>query len=106
MTEPNPVVEDDPFGSIKNPKKSAAPPPRDVNGFHARSDVDASKASQHHTLGMSANQAAGGDHIHDGRNGKKIGDGLNLTLTTSVSDAQKILNIIAFLHTVIQFTEN
>lgn len=49
----------------------------DVNDFHANSDVDKSTLSQHHTLGPQPNQAAPGDHDHNGRNSRKV-QGRNL----------------------------
>jgi hypothetical protein len=39
---------------------------------HLKSDVDSSPVSQHHTLGVSTNQASPGDHIHDGRSSRKL----------------------------------
>lgn len=50
----------------------------DVNDFHANSDVDKSTLSQHHTLGPQPNQAAPGDHDHNGRNSRKV-QGKNLS---------------------------
>lgn len=50
----------------------ATPPGQDVNDFHTRSDVDSSPRAQHHTLGLKHNQAAIGDHDHDGVNSKRL----------------------------------
>jgi hypothetical protein len=47
--------------------------PQDSRKAHARSDVDLSPRSLHHTLGTKHNQASPGDHYHDGTNSKKIG---------------------------------
>lgn len=47
--------------------------PDQSDSAHYRSDVDAGKQSLHHTLGTSRNQAAQGDHSHDGITGLKIG---------------------------------
>jgi hypothetical protein len=44
----------------------------EVNDFHSNSDVDKSTLAQHHTLGPQPNQAAPGDHVHDGKTSKKI----------------------------------
>jgi hypothetical protein len=44
----------------------------EVNDLHINSDVDKSTLSQHHTLGVQANQAAPGDHNHDGRNSRRV----------------------------------
>lgn len=43
-----------------------------VNRAHRFSDVDTSQLSQHHRIGIGHNQAASGDHIHNGTNSKTI----------------------------------
>lgn len=50
-----------------------------VEKFHRNSDVDASKTSQHHTIGPGANQVASGVHNHDGTETRALLDGVNLT---------------------------
>lgn len=52
---------------------------KDVNKFHNKSDVDSSATAQHHTIGPRANQVPSGTHNHDGRNSKKIFEGVTLT---------------------------
>ena len=47
----------------KNPK---APESEAVSRFHDNDDVDGSKFAHHHTLGALPNQAAAGNHKHDG----------------------------------------
>jgi hypothetical protein len=42
------------------------PQPQIVADFHTNSDVDASKDSQHHTIGLNEFQAAAGSHTHNG----------------------------------------
>ena len=37
-----------------------------VNDFHEQSDLNTRSEAQHHTLGPSQNQAAPGNHNHDG----------------------------------------
>ena len=44
----------------------------EVKSLHRDSDVDESPIAQHHTLGILPNQAAHGDHVHDGKSSKKI----------------------------------
>lgn len=44
----------------------------EVNDFHINSDVDKSTLSQHHTLGVLANQASPGDHNHDGKSSRHV----------------------------------
>lgn len=55
----------------KDDVKETSPEKLSVDA-HARSDVDASDVSQHHTLGISHNQASPGDHIHDGKSSRQI----------------------------------
>jgi len=50
------------FNSDENPK----PPAATVDDFHTNSDLDSRAESQHHTLGPGPNQAAPGNHRHDG----------------------------------------
>lgn len=47
-------------------------PSEEVNAFHQNSDVNSSALAQHHTLGLGPNQAAFGNHTHDGKNSKRI----------------------------------
>lgn len=100
-----PVVEGDPWGEIKQEKKPTSPEPREVNLFHARSDVDSRSTAQHHTLGQGHNQASPGDHVHDGKSSRKIGQGLSLTVALGGATQADLDNLIAMLHNVIEFTE-
>ncbi len=79
MSQNNSVMPDDPFGPIKNPVARTNPPPQEVNAFHERSDVDGNPNSQHHTLGTGHNQAASGDHTHNGMNSKRLMSGITVT---------------------------
>lgn len=54
---------------------------------HTNSDVDSAVTAQHHTLGISHNQASGGDHNHNGKNSKKIGKGLDAGFPTTAAAA-------------------
>jgi hypothetical protein len=101
-----PVVEGDPFGDIKKEKKDTSPEPRDVNFAHTRSDVDSSTTAQHHTLGIQHNQAAAGDHAHDGKSSRKLGTGLGLTLTGAKGGNVALTNLIAMLKNVVEFTDS
>lgn len=102
----NPVIEGDPFGPIKQPKTNTAPEPRDVNFFHQRSDKDSGTNAQHHTLGTGHNQAASGDHVHDGKSSRKIGTGMSLTLTGAKGGNVALTNLITMLKQVMEFTDN
>ena len=102
------VIEGDPYGSIKEEKRSTSADPREVNSFHSRADTDSAQTAAHHTLGPGRNQASPGDHNHSGSNSKLIGTGLSLTVNITggaPSDATKINNILAMLHKIIDFTQ-
>lgn len=100
-----PVFEDDPFGPIKDDKKRPTANPREVNAFHNSSDVDSSVNAQHHTLGIKHNQASAGDHIHDGGSTRKLGTGMNLTLTGSKGGNVALANLITMLKNFVDFTD-
>jgi hypothetical protein len=101
-----PVVDNDPFGEIKDEAKPTSPEPREVNLFHARSDLDSGALAQHHTIGIKHDQAAAGDHNHDGQGSRKIGQGLNLTLTGAKGGNVALGNLITMLKNVIEFTDS
>lgn len=108
MTSPpqDPVVPGDPWGQIKQDAKPNTATPKQVNDFHARSDLDSSTFSQHHTLGVKHNQASPGDHTHDGGNSRKLGQGLGLNVVSSGTDAATIDSILLMLHNIIEYTES
>lgn len=101
-----PVIQDDPFGLIKQEANRKGLDPRSINQAHANSDKDTSQAAQHHTLGASRNQASPGDHIHDGRQSKKLGTGLTLTITGSRGGNAALASLIAALKQVIEITDS
>jgi hypothetical protein len=47
---------------------------KEVQDFHTNSDVDGSPKSLHHTLGPGPNQAAAGNHTHDGGGSTGLSD--------------------------------
>lgn len=49
-------------GLQENPKPTSA----ELDDFHTNDDLDSRKEAHHHTLGPGANQAAAGNHRHDG----------------------------------------
>lgn len=101
----NPVVPEDPWGIIKNEAGPTGVSPSTVKKFHSRDDTDGSQFAHHHTLGVKHDQAAAGDHAHDGSGSRKIGAGLGLTCDTGVSTATDLANLFVMLHKVIEFTE-
>lgn len=112
--DPQPRTSPDKFGQVHSADKDQTagnvPSPQEVTRNHARSDVDSSRQSQHHTLGNFPNQAAAGDHIHDGQNGRKLGPmemdpgnpGKTRPALTLAADAASIR---AFLHNFFEFRD-
>lgn len=94
----------DPFGGRKEPVVKETPTPAEVAHLHARSDVDSSQQAQHHTLGIKHDQGSPGDHKHDGKNSRKICEGLTLNGTKSGGTA--LTNLIDMLESVLGFTDN
>jgi hypothetical protein len=72
-------IPGDPFGEEKNPANKTAPPPEIVNKFHERADTDSSWAAIHHSLGVKHDQAAPGDHVHNGEGSLFIMEGVTIT---------------------------
>lgn len=106
MTDPtNSLFEDDPFGAIKDDKKSNTPDARSVNAFHHRDDLDSGPTAHHHTIGLGRNQAPPGDHVHDGISSRKIGSGLNLSVSGSTAGNVALQNLLTMLADVIDFTD-
>lgn len=102
----NTVVEGDPFGEIKEEKRFQSPDPRQVNGFHARSDCDARQTAQHHTIGVGHNQAAAGDHVHDGATTRKLGQGMGLTITGAKAGNTALTSLIQQLQRVVDIVDS
>lgn len=67
---------------------------------HANSDSDTSQQALHHTLGQGRNQGSPGDHNHNGKNSKRIGDNLDgsfpvtASATYSQAQIQSIINAL------------
>jgi hypothetical protein len=100
-----PVIDGDPFGEIKNDAKPPTPDPRQVNLFHSRSDVDSGPLAQHHTIGVGHNQVAAGDHNHDSKSSRKVGQGLGLSVTGSKGGNAALASLLTMLAQVIDFTD-
>jgi len=81
MTNPNPNPSPINIGSDDSLPAAA------VNKLHSNSDVDSSVTGQHHTLGISHNQASPGDHKHDGKASRRIGTGINPSFPTTANAA-------------------
>lgn len=116
----SPNTKPDQFGQVNSADKDftggGVPSAREVAQMHSRSDVDSSPKSQHHTLGKGRNQAANGNHVHDGTSSPKLGlyqmDPANtgrvvpsLTLTGAKGGNVALTNLIALLKNFIDFTD-
>jgi ABC-type Zn2+ transport system substrate-binding protein/surface adhesin len=66
-----------------------------VDDFHQNSDADARSESQHHTLGANQNQAAAGNHTHDGGTSSFLWSGV--TITGSRGGNMAVASIISAL---------
>ncbi len=64
-----------------------SPLPDVVSKFHKHCDVDGAQTAQHHTLGTGHNQGSPGTHNHNGKNSKRIGEGLDATFPTTANAA-------------------
>lgn len=111
----------DEFGQVNNADKDRSrlgENPNTSDSAHYRSDADSSKQALHHTLGISRNQAAQGDHMHDGITGKKIGplefnptpgfEGTTraaLTLTGAKGGNAALISLIAYLGNFFEFRD-
>lgn len=98
------VKPDDPFGQIKAPHSKLGADAQEVNKFHTRSDVDSSALAQHHTLGIKHDQAAPGDHKHDGINSLKLMSGV--TITGAKGGNVALANLITALASALGFTDS
>lgn len=66
-----------------------------VQQFHENSDLDKSRESQHHSLGLGPYNASPGDHNHTGGNSVPLFDGR--TLTGSKGGNVALANLITIL---------
>jgi hypothetical protein len=66
-----------------------------VQEFHTYADTDSTKDAIHHTLGAGQNQAASGQHKHNGSDSPRLWEGK--TITGSRSSGAAVASIIALL---------
>ena len=98
------TVPGDPFATQKKEFTKDTPAPDVVIAFHARSDLDSSSTAQHHTLGIKHDQAAPGDHKHDGKASRRLMEGT--TITGSKGGNAALDDLIDKLAVVLGFTDN
>jgi len=53
--------------------------PAIVNRFHQKDDADSSSEAHHHTLGIKKDQAAPGNHKHDGTTSLRLLEGVTIS---------------------------
>ena len=77
--------------------KSDKPTSKQVTDFHTNSDVDGSPKAAHHTLGPSPNQAAPGNHTHDGGNSATLDSLLENITVTGATDTDALRSLLSQL---------
>lgn len=104
MPDSDSVIPNDPFGPIKQPAAATKYLTSvEVNRLHAKSDVDASPVAQHHTLGIKHNQAATGDHVHDGVGSRRLME--DITISGSKGGNLALADLITKLADALGFTD-
>lgn len=99
------VSPGDPFGMIKGVKGQDNLPSADVvNRFHTKADTDSNAGAAHHTLGVKHDQAAPGDHIHNGINSHQLLE--NAVLTGAKGGNVALANLITMLSNALGFTDS
>lgn len=71
---------------------------KQVNEFHTNDDVDVDRNSHHHTLGPNSNQAAPGNHRHNGEDSALLFEGE--AITGSIANGTALRSVIALLTTL------
>jgi len=100
------IISGDPFGAVHGTSPYQETTPQDVAKFHSRDDSDTGIQAHHHTIGIRRNQAAAGNHNHDGSSGKKLGEGLALTVSGSRSSGAALASLISQLKLIMELTDN
>lgn len=71
-----------------------SPKAETVSRFHSNADTDSSRTALHHTLGPGKNQAASGNHSHDGNDSPRL---LTGTVIGGATNEVVIDNIVSAL---------
>lgn len=78
--------------------ESDKPEAKLVVDFHTHSDVDGNPKAQHHTLGPAQNQAASGNHTHDGGQSAKLDKLMeDITISGSRGGNAALANLLSAL---------
>lgn len=92
-----PLKENEPVADHARKDKPSA---KELTDFHTHDDVDGSPKAHHHTLGPGHNQAASGDHNHDGGGSAILTPLEGITLTGSRDGNVALASVIAALVTL------
>jgi hypothetical protein len=78
--------------------KAEKPTAKQVEDFHTNADKDGSPKALHHTLGPGPNQAAAGNHTHDGGNSASLTELLSdVTISGSRATAVPLQQLLTAL---------
>lgn len=83
-----------------DPSREKKPEAAEVHAFHENADKDGSQTALHHSLGPGPNQAAPGNHLHDGGSSKILDPVLSGTTITGAktgNPAPALASVIAAL---------
>lgn len=75
-------------------KDDEAPSAEEVIKFHKFADVDSKPEAMHHTLGPSGNQAAPGNHTHNGQDSPLLLEGMIMVGDKNANPPAAVLNSI------------
>ena len=78
-------------GPVIDKPTTQYPTADEVTKFHKNADTDARAEAIHHTLGISASQAAKGNHRHDGNDSALILEGTILTGSKTANPPTAVL---------------
>lgn len=99
--------DDDKKTKIADHAKTNKPAAKDVTDFHTHADTDGSPKAVHHTLGPNQNQAAAGNHTHDGGQSAKLTNLLEgVTVTGSTGGNVALQNLLSALATNLGLTNS
>lgn len=108
MVEAKEIGKMDPLALWKRLLGGGSSPSHDqVKKFHEKADKDGSPKAIHHTLGPSANQAAAGDHSHDGGNSAKLDQLMaGITVTGSRGGNAAVASLLSQLSSQFGLVDN
>lgn len=87
--------------------ESDKPAAKEVLNFHTHADTDGSPKAAHHTLGPTANQAAAGNHTHDGGQSAELTSLMeNITVTGSRGGNAALASLLTQLATTFGLKNN